>query len=147
MTANRIPALLITLMAIAALAAVVQVAIGADKLAALIGGVAVLGAVVIVAGWMIARNIVVPLLEAKTKRDGMRYEFIQAMAAKGALPNDGSFVPIRAQLAAPQPTSRAIARLQIIDFNPNDMRTASVNYIMFTAALLGDDRQPACLCA
>lgn len=122
-----------------ALAAIVLVALGNGMLWQLIGGIAVFGAVVIALGFVIAKYIAIPLINAKVSANSARYDFLQNMASKGLLPTDGSFEPIHAQIAAPVQQGKINTALQIFDFNPNDIHTASVNYIMFSAALLGEN--------
>ncbi len=135
MTTNRLILALVAFLAIGVIAIVVASAIGQDRLWSLIGGVAVLGAILILAGWVIARNIVVPLLDAKTKREAMHYDFLQGMAAKGALPNDGSFIPLH-QLEAPadMPVSlQGITAEQLAEF-----KVHAVNLLALSKQVMGD---------
>lgn len=135
MTTNRLLVSIASFLSIFALTAIVSLAIGTDRLGDLVGGVFVIG--VISGGWAAVGVALYSRMSAsRATREALRYDFIYKMADKGALPNDGSFIPLRAQLPAPQAKQGNV--LQIFDFNPNDIHTASVNYIMFSAALLGD---------
>lgn len=120
-----------------ALAVIVLVALGNGMLWSLIGGVFVVGLIVI---GLAAVGVKLFSIwgDTKVKIDSARYDFYQNMASKGLLPTDGSFEPIR-QIAAPQQQGKSNNALQIFDFNPNDIHTASVNYIMFSVALLGEN--------
>lgn len=98
----------------------------------LIAGLVALAALV---AWLIAfvNQQRVKWIDASTRAQESRNSFLFNMAKIGLQPDDnGGFKPIQ-QIAAPQTT-----RSKVYDFNPNDIHTASVNYILYSIALLGD---------
>ena len=138
MTSNRLIILFVSLMAIAALAAIVLVAIGTDRLLSLIGGVAVIG-VISVALAAVGVNLYSRMSASRAERESLRYDFIYKMADKGALPNDGSFIPLHAQIAAPQAKPGQGDISQII-LNPNALRESAVNLLLFSMRQCGPDQ-------
>lgn len=100
MTTNRLAVTLVSMLAIAALSAIVLIAIGADRLWSLIGGVFVVGAIGVALA-AVGVNLYSSMSASRAERERLRYDFIQSMAAKGALPNDGSFIPLHALIEAP----------------------------------------------
>lgn len=137
MTLNRLPVVTVIFMVIAALAVTVVIAIGLDRLWSLIGGFFAVG-VILVALSAVGVTLYTRMSASRAKREKLRYDFLQAMAAKGALPNDGSFIPLHAQIAVPQaPQAQSIS--QII-FNPNALRESAVNLLLFSMRQCGPDQ-------
>jgi hypothetical protein len=138
MTTTRLIAAIISLVAIVALMAIVSLAIGTNRLGDLVFGAFVLGAIMIGLAW-VGVNLYSRMSASRAERERLRYEFIQNMAAKGALPNDGSFMPLHAlQLSAPQVQPKQ-AGTQII-FNPNALRESAVNLLLFSMRQCGPDQ-------
>lgn len=107
MQPTRVLPFLASLAVIAAIALIVFAAIEAGALLALIFGVVLLGVVAIGLA-KVGVDLFSRWSDAKVRIDGARYDFIQNMAAKGALPNDGSFVPLHRQIAAPEEPDGAV---------------------------------------
>lgn len=133
-TQTRILPFLASLAVIASIALIVFAAIEAGALLALIFGVVLLG-VVSIGLAKVGVDLFSRWSDAKVRANAARYDFLQNMASKGVLPNDGSFIAIHAQIAAPQIQQK---QQKVFDFNPNDIHTAAVNYILFSRNLLGD---------
>jgi hypothetical protein len=107
MTPTRLIVAVVSLVAIVALMAIVSLAIGTNRLGDVVGG-AFIFCVFGVALAIVYVVLRVKMNASNAERDRLRYEFIQNMAAKGALPNDGSFIPLHTpQLAAPKPEAPA----------------------------------------
>lgn len=97
MTANRLIAVLLSLLTIAVLSAIVLVAIGADRLWSLIGGVFVIG-LIGVALAVIGVALYTRMSASRAEREELRYHHVEEMAKQGIIvvvPNSGwSYDPV-----------------------------------------------------
>lgn len=103
MTTNRIAAVIVSLMAIAALSAIVLVAIGADRLWSLIGGVFVVGAIGVALA-AVGVALYSRMSASRAQREALLYNHAEQMAKHGIMVNDRralSYAPI-AQIEAPE---------------------------------------------
>lgn len=132
---NSIAAALVALAALILIAVLLSVAMeaGGWMLLALIVGFVIVAAQV---AWLISFVVrqYVQWTDARVRAQETHNNFLLNMARVGLLPDGhGGFTPIQMpQIAAPKQQSK------VYDFNPSDIHTASVNYILYSIALLGD---------
>lgn len=141
MTTNRLVIALITMLAIAALSAIVLVAIGADRLWSLIGGVFVTG-VIGVALAAVGVALYTRMSASRAQRESLLYSHAEAMAKAGLMVTDRRALayepmPHVQQIAAPPAKQGAVS--QII-FNPNALRESAVNLLLFSMRQCGADQ-------
>lgn len=120
-----------------AIVAIVASALASGTLPVLLAGAAVLLGIVSVFAAFVVR-LYVRWSEARLKAIGTQNQHVEAMAKLGYLPSDNRFRPIQAQIAAPAQHPAANPGSQII-FNANALRESSVNLLLFSMRLLGED--------
>lgn len=140
MTGNRLIAAIISLLAIAALSAIVLVAIGADRLWSLIGGVGVLG-VIGVALSVIGVALYTRMSASRAQREELLYHHAEAMAKAGLKISDRralsyELIPNTPQIAAP----KAEQGVSQIILNPNALRESAVNLLLLSMRQIGGDQ-------
>lgn len=113
--------------------AIVMAALAVNMLWSLIGGVFVVGLIIIALAW-IGVNLFSRWTAARISARSLDYAHDEQMAKIGFLPAGDRYRPIVAQIAAP-----AQPRQKVFDFNPNDIHTASVNYLLYSINLLGEN--------
>lgn len=113
--------------------AIVMAALVVNMLWSLIGGVFVVGLILIALAW-IGVNLFSRWTAARISARSLDYAHDEQMAKIGFLPAGDRYRPIQLQIAAPvQP------RQKVYDFNPSDIHTASVNYLLYSINLLGEN--------
>lgn len=137
MNGPRLYPFLAAIAIITGLVLIVLAAIATDALITLIAGVIVLGLIAIGLA-TIGVKLFSRYTDAVLKRKSLEYEHVQNMAKLGYLPTGGKYLPMRAEIAAPK-SSNADRPGSQIQFNANDLRTSSVDLLLFSRRLLGDE--------
>lgn len=137
MTTSRIAAAVIAALTIGLIAIIVALAIGADQLWSLIGGVFVL----CVFGVALAAIGVVlygRMSASRAEREKLLYNHAEEMAKHGLMINDRRTLVYAPMPREPQISAPAQQRTKVFDFNTSDLQAGAVNYILFSRNLLGE---------
>lgn len=146
MSGNRVLAAVVSLMAIAVVSIIVLVAIGADRLWSLIGGVGVIGAIAVVLS-AIGVALYARMSASRAQREELLYHHAETMAKCGLMVSDRralSYEPMQTVQRLADPEAEKRKRLAQVNFASNDPITLSVNLVLYSMIENGNDSNRIC---
>lgn len=124
---------------ITGLVLIVFVAIGADMLPLLIGGVIVLG-LISLGLFSVGVGLFSRFTDSVLKREALRFEHAERAMSKGFIPEGRGFLTYRQiQTARPEPVKQIAEPVQGVHFTDSELETNVVNLLAFSVQLLGEN--------